>query len=117
MDHIVNTHFNALSHLESAAKEQTDCLLDKQFQKAKKKIRSQFKMEKIVYSQDDLYSDQLCNVKRKSNANQGLLASFVNADVRDMGYHLISHLTVCMPYNNLCSLKSEVCSFCAVCGT
>uniref|UniRef100_A0A8C2B1B4 Interferon-induced GTP-binding protein MxE-like n=1 Tax=Cyprinus carpio TaxID=7962 RepID=A0A8C2B1B4_CYPCA len=94
VDHIVNTHFNALSHLESAAKEQTDCLLDKQFQKAKKKIRSQFKMEKIVYSQDDLYSDQLCNVKRKSNANQGLLASFVNADVRDMGYHLISYLTI-----------------------
>uniref|UniRef100_A0A8C1EA94 Uncharacterized protein n=2 Tax=Cyprinus carpio TaxID=7962 RepID=A0A8C1EA94_CYPCA len=72
----------------------TDCLLDKQFQKAEKKIRSQFKMEKIVYSQDDLYSDQLCNVKRKSNANQGLLASFVNADVRDMGYHLISYLTI-----------------------
>ncbi|XP_042575703.1 interferon-induced GTP-binding protein MxE-like [Cyprinus carpio] len=94
VDHIVNTHFNALSHLESAAKERTDCLLDKQFQKAEKKIRSQFKMEKIVYSQDDLYSDQLCNVKRKSNANQGLLASFVNADVRDMGYHLISYLTI-----------------------
>ncbi|XP_016386862.1 interferon-induced GTP-binding protein Mx-like [Sinocyclocheilus rhinocerous] len=94
VDHIVNTHFNALSHLVRAAKEQIDYFLDKQFQKAEKKIRSQFKMEKIVYSQDDLYSNQLCIVKQKSKSGQGLLASFVKEDVRDMAYRLISYLTI-----------------------
>lgn len=95
---MVNTHFNGLSDLVRAAKEPIDDMLDEQFQKAEEKIRSQFKMEKIVYSQDDLYSNQLYNVKTKSKSGQGLLASFVNADVRDMAYHLISYLTVCMPY-------------------
>ncbi|XP_052409021.1 interferon-induced GTP-binding protein MxE [Carassius gibelio] len=94
VDHIINIHFNTLPHLESAAKEQTVYLLDKQFQKAEKKIRSQFKMEKIVYCQDDLYSNQLCNVKNKSKSGYGLLAPNVNADVRDMAYHLISYLTI-----------------------
>ncbi|XP_059414810.1 interferon-induced GTP-binding protein MxE-like [Carassius carassius] len=94
VDHIINIHFNTLPHLESAAKEQTVYLLDKQFQKAEKKIRSQFKMEKIVYSQDDLYCNQLYNVKIKSKSGQGLLAPFVNADVRDLAYHLISYLTI-----------------------
>ncbi|XP_026074661.1 interferon-induced GTP-binding protein MxE-like [Carassius auratus] len=94
VNHIINIHFNTLPHLESAAKEQTVYLLDKQFQRAEKKIRSQFKMEKIVYCQDDLYSNQLCNVKNKSKSGYGLLASYVNADVRDMAYHLISYLTI-----------------------
>uniref|UniRef100_A0A671MM04 Dynamin-type G domain-containing protein n=1 Tax=Sinocyclocheilus anshuiensis TaxID=1608454 RepID=A0A671MM04_9TELE len=94
VDHIVNTHFKALSHLVRAAKEQIDYFLDKQFQKAEKKIRSQFKMEKIVYSQDDLYSNQLCIVKQKSKSGQGLLASFVKEDVRDMAYRLISYLMI-----------------------
>uniref|UniRef100_A0A672LMX7 Interferon-induced GTP-binding protein Mx-like n=2 Tax=Sinocyclocheilus grahami TaxID=75366 RepID=A0A672LMX7_SINGR len=94
VDHIINIHFNALSHLARAAKEQIDYLLDKQFQKAEKNIRSQFKMEKIVYSQDDLYSNQLCIVKQKSKSGQGLLASFVKEDVRDMAYRLISYLMI-----------------------
>uniref|UniRef100_A0A672LMN7 Interferon-induced GTP-binding protein Mx-like n=1 Tax=Sinocyclocheilus grahami TaxID=75366 RepID=A0A672LMN7_SINGR len=93
VDHIINIHFNALSHLARAAKEQIDYLLDKQFQKAEKNIRSQFKMEKIVYSQDDLYSNQLCIVKQKSKSGQGLLASFVKEDVRDMSLCHLRHLT------------------------
>lgn len=98
MDHIVYTNFNGLSDLVRAAKEPIDNFLDEQFQKAEEKIRSQFKMEKIVYSQDDLYSNQQYNVKKKSSPGQGLLALCVNPDVRDMAYHLISYLTVCMPF-------------------
>ncbi|KAK2880991.1 hypothetical protein Q8A67_018259 [Cirrhinus molitorella] len=94
VDHIVNTHFNSLPDLVRAASEQTDGILDKEFQKAEEKIHSQFEMEKIVYSQDDLYSNQLYNVKRKSTAGQGLLAASVIPDVRDMAYHLISYLTI-----------------------
>uniref|UniRef100_A0A671MNW3 Dynamin-type G domain-containing protein n=1 Tax=Sinocyclocheilus anshuiensis TaxID=1608454 RepID=A0A671MNW3_9TELE len=88
VDHIVNTHFKALSHLVRAAKEQIDYFLDKQFQKAEKKIRSQFKMEKIVYSQDDLYSNQLCIVKQKSKSGQGLL-NCTNKDFLNLNLNVI----------------------------
>uniref|UniRef100_A0A672SUL7 Interferon-induced GTP-binding protein Mx-like n=1 Tax=Sinocyclocheilus grahami TaxID=75366 RepID=A0A672SUL7_SINGR len=59
VDRIVNSHFNAFSHLLRAAKDPIEDFLEEQFQKAEEKIHSQFKMEKIVYSQDELYSSQL----------------------------------------------------------
>ncbi|XP_067300159.1 interferon-induced GTP-binding protein Mx-like isoform X2 [Pseudorasbora parva] len=63
--------------------------LNEQFQKAEKKIHSQFKMEKIVYSQDSLYSNQLDIVKQKSGQRL-----FISADVREMAHHLTSYLTI-----------------------
>uniref|UniRef100_A0A671NMA0 Dynamin-type G domain-containing protein n=1 Tax=Sinocyclocheilus anshuiensis TaxID=1608454 RepID=A0A671NMA0_9TELE len=55
----INSHFNAFSHLLRAAKDPIEDFLEEQVQKAEEKIHSQFKMEKIVYSQDELYSSQL----------------------------------------------------------
>uniref|UniRef100_A0A672STD6 Interferon-induced GTP-binding protein Mx-like n=1 Tax=Sinocyclocheilus grahami TaxID=75366 RepID=A0A672STD6_SINGR len=94
VDRIVNSHFNAFSHLLRAAKDPIEDFLEEQFQKAEEKIHSQFKMEKIVYSQDELYSSQLNIVKQKSSSGYGLKASFVNADVREMAYHLSSYLKI-----------------------
>ncbi|XP_073674577.1 interferon-induced GTP-binding protein Mx-like [Garra rufa] len=91
---IINTHFNGLSNLVRAAKEQMNGIVDIEFQKAEEKIRSQFEMEKIVYSQDDLYDIKLRDVKAKSKLDCGLLAPFVNQDVRDMAYHLMSYLMI-----------------------
>lgn len=96
MDHIVNSHFSAFSHLLRAAKDPIEDFLEEQFQKAEEKIHSQFKMEKMVYSQDELYSSQLDTVKQKSSTGFGLKASFVSADVREMSYHLTSYLKVCI---------------------
>ncbi|RXN28940.1 interferon-induced GTP-binding Mx-like protein [Labeo rohita] len=94
VERIVNSHFNAFSHLLRAAKDPIEDFLDEQFQKAEGKIHSQFKMEKIVYSQDCLYSQQLTTVKQKSSTGYGLKASSVNADVREMAYHLTSYLKI-----------------------
>uniref|UniRef100_A0A9J8CLE4 Dynamin-type G domain-containing protein n=1 Tax=Cyprinus carpio carpio TaxID=630221 RepID=A0A9J8CLE4_CYPCA len=97
VDHIVNSHFSAFSHLLRAAKDPIEDFLEEQFQIAEEKIHSQFKMEKMVYSQDELYSSQLDTVKQKSSTGFGLKASFVSADVREMSYHLTSYLKVfCM---------------------
>uniref|UniRef100_A0A671NM29 Interferon-induced GTP-binding protein Mx n=1 Tax=Sinocyclocheilus anshuiensis TaxID=1608454 RepID=A0A671NM29_9TELE len=92
--HKLNSHFNAFSHLLRAAKDPIEDFLEEQVQKAEEKIHSQFKMEKIVYSQDELYSSQLNIVKQKSLSGYGLKASFVNADVREMAYHLTSYLKI-----------------------
>lgn len=71
MDHIVNSHFSAFSHLLRAAKDPIEDFLEEQFQIAEEKIHSQFKMEKMVYSQDELYSSQLDTVKQKSSTGFG----------------------------------------------
>lgn len=93
VDHIVNSHFNAFSHLLRAAKDPIEDIFDEQFQKAVEKIRYQFKIEKIVYCQDSLYSDQLSNVKKKPIGLNWLC----NADLREMVYHLSSYFKVCIP--------------------
>lgn len=95
VDSIVTYHFNAFSHLLRAAKDPIEDFLDEQFQKAEEKIHSQFKMERIVYSQDALYSNKLDDVKQKPSKYGSLFAS---ADIREMTYHLTSYLTVCLPH-------------------
>uniref|UniRef100_A0A673GXA9 Interferon-induced GTP-binding protein Mx-like n=1 Tax=Sinocyclocheilus rhinocerous TaxID=307959 RepID=A0A673GXA9_9TELE len=72
----------------------TPIFLRSSFRKLRRKYISQFKMEKIVYSQDELYSSQLNTVKQKSSSGYGLKAAFVNADVREMAYHLTSYLKI-----------------------
>ncbi|XP_077071565.1 interferon-induced GTP-binding protein Mx-like [Siphateles boraxobius] len=91
VDRIVNSHFNAFSHLLRAAKDPIEDFFDEQFQKAVEKIRYQFKIEKIVYCQDSLYSDQLNNVKQKPSPAINWMA---NADVREMAHHLTSYFKI-----------------------
>lgn len=92
MDNTVNSHFNAFSNLLRAAKDPIEDFLEEQFQKSEKKIHSQFKMEKIVYSQDVLYSRQLDAVKTKIFPSH--FASLLSADVREMAQHLTAYFTV-----------------------
>ncbi|CAM4602546.1 unnamed protein product [Leuciscus chuanchicus] len=90
VDHIVNSHFNAFSHLLRAAKDPIEDFFDEQFQKAVEKIHYQFKIEKIVYCQDSLYSDQLSIVKQKPINSSWLR----DADLREMVYHLSSYFKI-----------------------
>nr|AND80529.1 interferon-induced Mx protein [Schizothorax richardsonii] len=92
VDHTVNSHFNAFSNLLRAAKDPIEDFLEEQFQISEKKIRSQFKMEKIVYSQDVIYSRQLADVKQKIFPSKW--TSSVSADVREMAQHLTAYFTI-----------------------
>nr|QSH74924.1 Mx protein [Labeo catla] len=94
VEHIVNSHFNAFSHLLRAAKDPIEDFLDEQFQKAEGKIHSQFKMEKIVYSQDRLYSSQLETVKQKQSLTVLGQKALMSADVREMAQHLTAYFTI-----------------------
>ncbi|XP_026073687.1 interferon-induced GTP-binding protein MxE [Carassius auratus] len=94
VNRVVYSHFNAFSHLLRAAKDPIEDFLEEQFQKAEEKIHSQFKMEKIVYSQDNLYSTQLETVKGKPTIGFGIKTPLFSADVQEMAYHLTSYLKI-----------------------
>ncbi|KAK2904909.1 hypothetical protein Q8A67_006708 [Cirrhinus molitorella] len=94
VNRIVNSHFKAFSHLLRAAKEPIEDFLEFQFQKAEEKVCSQFRMERIVYSQDRLYSSQLETVKQKQSLTVLGPKAFVSADVREMAQHLTAYFTI-----------------------
>ncbi|XP_051762873.1 interferon-induced GTP-binding protein Mx isoform X3 [Ctenopharyngodon idella] len=92
VNRIVSSHFKAFSHLLRATKDPIEDFLDEQFQKAEEKIHSQFKMERIVYSQDHLYSNKLDTVKQ----NLKVLGQrpFISAEVREMAQHLTAYFMI-----------------------
>jgi len=92
VNHIVSSQFKAFSHLLRATKDPIEDFLDEQFQKAEEKIQSQFKMERIVYSQDHLYSNQLDAVKQSLTVIAQ--RKFISADVREMTQHLTAYFKV-----------------------
>ncbi|XP_060732039.1 interferon-induced GTP-binding protein Mx-like [Tachysurus vachellii] len=96
---LVSSHFEAFPNLLRAAKEPIEDLLEQEHGKALEKIQSQFKMEKIVYSQDGLYSLKLEAVKQKSESvkmqkQHYLNISTVNADVKEMAQHLNAYFQI-----------------------
>ncbi|KAG7331371.1 hypothetical protein KOW79_005340 [Hemibagrus wyckioides] len=76
---VVSSHFEAFPNLLRA----------QEHGKALEKIQSQFKMEKIVYSQDGLYSHRLQAVKQKPQ-----VIRMLNADVREMAQHLNAYFLI-----------------------
>lgn len=102
MNKVVSYHFDAFPNLQRAAKEPIEDLLEQEYEKALERIQSQFKMERIVYSQDGLYSRQLETVKQKPepaktyyNSRGQLISRTVSADVREMAQHLNAYFMVC----------------------
>ncbi|KAF7709299.1 hypothetical protein HF521_016149 [Silurus meridionalis] len=92
---VVSFHFEAFPNLLRAAKNPIEDLLEQEHDKALEKILSQFKMERIVYSQDGLYSRQLEAVKLKEGSlfnSRGYKT--VNADVREMAQHLNAYFMI-----------------------
>ncbi|KAL0184535.1 hypothetical protein M9458_020231, partial [Cirrhinus mrigala] len=77
-----------------AAKEPIEDLLDDHFRRAEEKICSQFRMERIVYSQDRLYSSQLETVKQKQSLTVLGQKALMSADVREMAQHLTAYFTI-----------------------
>uniref|UniRef100_W5UEM0 Interferon-induced GTP-binding protein Mx n=1 Tax=Ictalurus punctatus TaxID=7998 RepID=W5UEM0_ICTPU len=98
---VVSSHFEAFPNLLRAAKEPIEDLLEQEHGKALQTVKSQFKMEKIVYSQDRLYSRQLEAVKLKPeptkqiyNSRGHLVPKTVSADVREMAQHLNAYFMI-----------------------
>nr|XP_055071705.1 interferon-induced GTP-binding protein Mx-like [Misgurnus anguillicaudatus] len=98
---IVSYHFKAFSQLLRAAKDPIEDILENEFKNAEEKVKSQFKMEKIVYSQDPLYSRQLEAVKQQpaittyvSYASGFKTVKSISADIREMTQHLKAYLMI-----------------------
>ncbi|XP_063201274.1 interferon-induced GTP-binding protein Mx-like isoform X1 [Chroicocephalus ridibundus] len=64
-------HFANFHNLNRAAKVRIENIREKQAAEAERHIRTQFKMERIVYCQDDAYIKDLQSVKRE-NATKGV---------------------------------------------
>ncbi|XP_063069871.1 interferon-induced GTP-binding protein Mx-like isoform X2 [Engraulis encrasicolus] len=81
--------FEAFPNLLRAAKDPLEDLKDQEYEKAEERLTSQFKMERIIYSQDGLYSRQLQTVKSKIN-----MKASIDADISEMTYHLLAYFTI-----------------------
>lgn len=90
MNDTSKSFFEAFPNLMRAAKDPLEDLRDQEYEKAEERLASQFKMERIIYSQDGLYSHQLQTVKSNPFPKH-----FKNADVREMTYHLNAYFAVC----------------------
>ncbi|KFW09974.1 Interferon-induced GTP-binding protein Mx, partial [Fulmarus glacialis] len=65
---LTKKHFANFQNLSRAAKTRIEDIREKQAAEAERCIRTQFKMERIVYCQDDLYINDLnCATKRKED--------------------------------------------------
>uniref|UniRef100_A0AAR2LGQ0 Dynamin-type G domain-containing protein n=1 Tax=Pygocentrus nattereri TaxID=42514 RepID=A0AAR2LGQ0_PYGNA len=96
---IASDHFEAFPNLLKAAKEPIEDLREQEYEKAKEKVKAQFKMEKIVYCQDGIYSWKLQSVKQKPEPIR-FLNRPINADIREMAQHLNTYFTVCCCYSD-----------------
>ena len=85
MNKTTSSFFEAYPNLMRAAKDPLEDLRELEYERAEEKLRSQFKMEKIVYSQDGLYRRQLKAAKRPD---------IVNADICEMTHHLNAYFRV-----------------------
>ncbi|XP_026711149.1 interferon-induced GTP-binding protein Mx-like [Athene cunicularia] len=68
---LTKRHFTNFHNLNRAAKTRVEDIREKQAAVAERHIRTQFKMERIVYCQDDLYSNDLNSVKVENATKAG----------------------------------------------
>ncbi|NWI30287.1 MX protein, partial [Sula dactylatra] len=68
---LTKKHFANLHNLSRATKARIEDIREKQAAEAERHIRAQFKMERIVYCQDDLYINDLNSVKADNTTKAG----------------------------------------------
>ncbi|NWW94082.1 MX protein, partial [Rhynochetos jubatus] len=68
---LTKKHFSNFQNLNRAAKTRIEDIREKQAAEAERHIRTQFKMERIVYCQDDLYINDLNSVKAENATKVG----------------------------------------------
>ncbi|XP_065505463.1 interferon-induced GTP-binding protein Mx-like [Caloenas nicobarica] len=68
---LTKMHFATFHNLNRAAKTRIENIREKQAAEAERRIRAQFKMERIVFCQDDIYIQDLNSVKAENSAKVG----------------------------------------------
>ncbi|KFP83624.1 Interferon-induced GTP-binding protein Mx, partial [Apaloderma vittatum] len=68
---LAKRHFANFASLIRAAKTRIEDIKQKQTAEAERQIRTQFKMERLVYCQDDLYSNDLKSLKAENTMKVG----------------------------------------------
>ncbi|XP_006639145.2 interferon-induced GTP-binding protein Mx-like isoform X2 [Lepisosteus oculatus] len=81
-------HFQAFPNLLRATKVYVEDLREHEEKISIEMVRHQFEMEKMVYSQDCLYSYELNTTKRKP------VFPSTNADLREMAYHVNAYFKI-----------------------
>ncbi|XP_065107888.1 interferon-induced GTP-binding protein Mx-like isoform X2 [Paramisgurnus dabryanus] len=89
LDTLASHNFKGFPDLLTAAKHPIEDILENEFQNAEEKVKSQFRMEKIVYSQDPLYQRQLEAVNLEVQKS-----SFRDDDALEIAKHLKAYLTI-----------------------
>ncbi|MBN3298264.1 MX protein, partial [Amia calva] len=86
---IATNHFEAFPNLLRAAKVCIEDLRGQEEKTSEEITRQQFKMEKMVYSQDCLYSYQLAVTKQR-----GVSPFHTNTDIREMAHHVNAYFKI-----------------------
>ncbi|KAL2081403.1 hypothetical protein ACEWY4_023256 [Coilia grayii] len=91
VNNTTKTFFKAYPYLMRTAKEHLEDLLEQEYQRAKEKLKSQLAMEKIVYSEDDLYILQLLAVKSERESEE---SDTISAEIHGMTHHLRAYFKI-----------------------
>uniref|UniRef100_A0A8C4VGL8 Interferon-induced GTP-binding protein Mx n=1 Tax=Gopherus evgoodei TaxID=1825980 RepID=A0A8C4VGL8_9SAUR len=98
---VAKDHFEDFQNLNRAAKDKIEDIRDKQAEEAETMIRVQFKMEQLVYCQDNVYSQDLKVIREETpkeaanslnltalSFNSGTVPTQNHSAIMEMGYHL-----------------------------
>lgn len=85
---IAEQHFRAFCNILKAAKIKIESISRQEESEAEKMLQAQFKIERMVYSQDTIYSKQLSNVKVSS------FMQTANASVQEMSHHVQTYYKI-----------------------
>uniref|UniRef100_A0A8C3BCN2 MX dynamin like GTPase 2 n=1 Tax=Cairina moschata TaxID=8855 RepID=A0A8C3BCN2_CAIMO len=90
---LTNKHFANYQNLNRAAQTRIDVIRNTQAMNAENHIRNQFKMERIVYCQDNIYLDDLNSTKAEILSKDGEKISFGSASDQNAIFiqEMISH--------------------------
>uniref|UniRef100_K7GD02 MX dynamin like GTPase 1 n=1 Tax=Pelodiscus sinensis TaxID=13735 RepID=K7GD02_PELSI len=101
---VAKDHFEDFHNLNRAAKDKIEDIRDKQAQEAEMMIRVQFKLEQLVYCQDNVYSEDLKVIREETpkeatksqnpvslNFNFGTIPTQNHSAIKEMGYHLTAY--------------------------
>uniref|UniRef100_A0A8C3T9V7 Uncharacterized protein n=1 Tax=Chelydra serpentina TaxID=8475 RepID=A0A8C3T9V7_CHESE len=103
---IAKYHFEDFNNLNRAAKDKIEDIRDKQAQEAETMIRVQFKMEQLVYCQDNVYSEDLKVIREETpkeatnslkpaslSFNFGTFPTQNHSAINEMAYHLEAYFS------------------------
>ncbi|XP_067401318.1 interferon-induced GTP-binding protein Mx1-like [Emydura macquarii macquarii] len=103
---IAKNNFEDFYNLNRAAKDRIEDIRDKQAEEAETMIRVQFKMEQIVYCQDNVYSEDLQVIREEPpkgtaliqnpaalSFNFGTVPTQNNSAIKEMAYHLAAYFS------------------------